>query len=194
MYASLFSSVQRPVPSVSFSRVANSSLLPGFLSTMKKPHSWNSVAILDQPRTLLYARVRHDGWVRFQRAVARRGLFPQCQRFFALVPKPINILPEISSRPLAQVLFCRSISWCQNTDPYPPMKLCTGSVSNQSGDDSGGERRRRWRPCADCKEQWLLITITDGVKKHNPPPTIPPLRKIFYFIRANMRMCVSVFL
>lgn len=118
--------------------------------------------------------------------------FLSVKGFSHLFQKPINILPEISSRPLTQVPLCRSISRCQNTDPYPPMKLCTGSVSNQSGGDSAGERRRRWRPCADCKEQWLLITITDGVKKHNRPPTNPPLRKILYFIRPNMRMCVCV--
>lgn len=64
-----------------------------------------SSGILDN-RALLYTGAQHDGWVRFQMAVVGRDLFPQCQRFFALVPKPINMLPGISSRPLTQVPFC----------------------------------------------------------------------------------------
>lgn len=73
----------------------------------------------------------------------------------------------------------------RNTDPYWPIKLCTDSFSNQSGSDSGGNGCH-WRPRTDCKEKWILITITSGVKHTNTSHSAPSLCKIIHLITVNV--------
>lgn len=174
-----------------FSWVTTSILLPNFGSTLKKPQLWNPVAFGHLNTAVRWSSTWRMGGI----SDGRRAEGP-----FSLSVKGFSHLSQnLSTYCLRShhIHSHRSLSADRSAGariviPIRQWNCAQAACPINQGAIAQGERRRRWRPCADCKEQWLLITVTDGVKKHQPPPTNPPLRKILYFISANMRMCVCV--
>lgn len=109
--------------------------------------------------------------------------------WFNFTSKSINILLAISSCRLKHVLVLVFLSdrWsCAGIlIPIGQYNCAQTAFPINQGVIVGGNGCH-WRPCTDCKEKWILITITSGVKNTNTSHSAPSLCKIIHLITVNV--------